>query len=239
MSCLSSTQKFLGFAALTAATSTMAFAQEEGNQAELMRRIERLEKQNATLRTSYTQARQDAESAEAKLQEIKARLEALGGAALGEEEERIVQAVADLDLANQRIQALESSSVKLSGAIIAYMKQALTEDSAARASVETSLREVDAALGLRQEPVRDGAGTLAEAQVLSMDSDSGLLVLNVGREVGIRVGMPLKVLRGTQTIADAIVTDVRKEVAGALIQKLQSSTDPVKVGDSASVKTNE
>ena len=47
----------------------------------------------------------------------------LGGAALGNSEERLIQAMADIEAFNDRVQRLEQASVKLSGAILAYMKQ--------------------------------------------------------------------------------------------------------------------
>jgi hypothetical protein len=105
--------------------------------------------------------------------------------------------------------------------------------------VESSLRLLESVLGYRQQPVRDGAGTLAEAKVLSIDSESGVVVLNAGRTAGMQVGMPVRVTRGAQTIGEAVVTDVRKEVCGALVQKLAAPAEPVRVGDSASVKTND
>ena len=234
---ISSSSIYKTFLAVSvAATGCLAHAEDETT-AELTRRIERLEKQNATLRVSYAQARKDADDATAKLVEIRSRLEALGGAALGNSEERLVQAVSDLEILNKKVQDLEQVAVKLSGAVIAYMKQAISEESATRLAVESSLRELDSVLGFRLAPVRDGAGNLAEAQVLSIDSDSGLLVLNAGRAAGMRIGMPLVVSRGAQIIGEAVVTDVRKEVCGALIQKLQTPAETVRVGDSASVKT--
>lgn len=211
----------------------------EEDTAALTRRIERLEKQNAALKASYVQARSDADKAAAQLVDIRTRLEALGGAALGNSEERLIQAVADIEASNDRIQRLEQVSVKLSGAILAYMKQAISEDANARTAVESSLRLLESVLGYRQQPVRDGAGTLAEAKVLSIDSESGVVVLNAGRTAGMQVGMPVRVTRGAQTIGEAVVTDVRKEVCGALVQKLAAPAEPVRVGDSASVKTND
>lgn len=211
----------------------------EEDTAALTRRIERLEKQNAALKASYVQARSDADKAAAQLVDIRTRLEALGGAALGNSEERLIQAVADIEASNDRIQRLEQASVKLSGAILAYMKQAISEDANARTAVESSLRLLESVLGYRQQPVRDGAGTLAEAKVLSIDSESGVVVLNAGRTAGMQVGMPVQVTRGVQTIGEAVVTDVRKEVCGALVQKLAAPAEPVRVGDSASVKTND
>ena len=80
------------------------------------------------------------------------------------EKKRLIQAVADIEASNDRIQRLEQASVKLSGAILAYMKQAISEDANARTAVESSLRLLESVLGYRQQPVRDGAGTLAEAR---------------------------------------------------------------------------
>ncbi|MFR4417101.1 MAG: hypothetical protein ACLT8E_06825 [Akkermansia sp.] len=166
----------------------------EEDTAALTRRIERLEKQNAALKASYVQARSDADKAAAQLVDIRSRLEALGGAALGNSEERLIQAMADIEAFNDRIQRLEQASVKLSGAILAYMKQAISEDANARTAVE-SPAPLESVLGYRQQPVRDGAGTLAEAKVLSIDSESGVVVLNAGRTAGMQVGMPVQVTR--------------------------------------------
>lgn len=82
----------------------------EEDTAALTRRIERLEKQNAALKASYVQARSDADKAAAQLVDIRTRLEALGGAALGNSEERLIQAVADIEASNDRIQRLEQAS---------------------------------------------------------------------------------------------------------------------------------
>lgn len=238
---LSSSSRFCSYAsaALAAVVLGADFVQGDESRADLLRKIERLEKQNTTLKTSYIQARQDADRAEGKLQEIRKRLEALGGSALGDSEQRLIDAMGNLEAANEELDILKKASVKLSSAVIAYMSQALTDDPAARSAVESALRETDVALGFRQAPARDFAGTLDNASVLSIDSDSGLVVVNVGREGGLRVGMPVEISRGDQILANTIVTDVRKEVAGVLILKLLNPALMVAVGDRATVKTNE
>ncbi len=238
---LSSSSRFCSYAsaALAAVVLGAGFVQGDESRADLLRKIERLEKQNTTLKTSYIQARQDADRAEGKLQEIRKRLEALGGSALGDSEQRLIDAMGNLEAANEELDILKKASVKLSSAVIAYMSQALTDDPAARSAVESALRETDVALGFRQAPARDFAGTLDNASVLSIDSDSGLVVVNVGREGGLRVGMPVEISRGDQILANTIVTDVRKEVAGVLILKLLNPALMVAVGDRATVKTNE
>ena len=71
------------------------------------------------------------------------------------------------------------------------------------------------------------------------DRESGLIVINAGREAEIQVGMPMQITRGDQIIARAIVTDVRKKVAGLLVQKQVSNNLVVNVGDRVSVTTND
>ncbi len=214
-------------------------ARSEESATEPDRRVARLEKQIATLKASYAQARIDAERAEARLAEIRSRLEALGGSALGDSEQRLIETVGELETAHAELDAVKQSSLKLSGAVMAYMRQALAEDAEARAAVESAIRELDVALGFRNEPASDIAGTPDNASVLSIDSESGLIVLNAGREAGMRVGMPVEISRGDQAIADAIVTDVRKEVSGVLVRKRLNPSLSVAVGDRASLQTNE
>ena len=105
--------------------------------------------------------------------------------------------------------------------------------------LETSLREQEVALGLRTAPQDDLAGSVDEARVLSIDSESGLIVINAGRDAKVEVGMPMQITRGDQSIAKAIVTDVRKKVAGMLVQKHLNPALSVGVGDRVSLTTNE
>ncbi len=225
--------------AFAASCASQATAREDAGRAELESKIARLERQNTTLKASYVQARHDAERAEERLRDIRSRLEALGGSVLGDREQRIVETMRELEAVNAELDALKQASVRLSGSVMAYMRQALAEDAVARANVEASLRELDVALGFRNQPVRELDGTTEQSVVLSIDSESGLIVLNAGREAGMRVGMPVLISRGDQAIADAIVTDVRKDVTGVLVRKRLNPSLSVAPGDRASLKTNE
>lgn len=237
-SVLSSLRTLLPIVAFMAVTGVQG-AEQGGTEAELLRKIERLEKQNATLRVSYAQSQKEAADSSAKLAEVRRRLEALGGTSGTGSEERLVSAVAEIEFLREKLRKLEEASVRLSGVVIAYLKQAVSEDTQARAKVESQLRELDTLLEFRQQPVRAGAGTLANASVVSIDSESGLLILNVGTNEGLRVGMPLTITRGDQSIAEAIVTDIRKNISGALVQKLTKPSELVRIGDSAAVKTQD
>lgn len=211
----------------------------EGGSGAADHKIAQLERQVATLRESYALARADADEARRQLRDIRARLEALGGAALGSGEERLIDTVSQLEAANAELDTLRQTSLVLSAAVTAYVRGALVEDAAARQALEAAMRELDVALGLRQAPRTDLSGSMTDARVLSIDSESGLIVINAGREAKIEVGMPMQITRGDQAIARAIVTDVRKTVAGMLVQRQLNPALSVAVGDSVSVTTND
>ena len=224
----------LGLLFLGAASLVGAAEADYGTQ----HKISHLERQVATLRESYALARADADKARSELREIRARLEALGGAALGDREERIIDTSAQLEATQAELESLRRAAMRLASAISSYMTGALVEDAAARQDLETALREQEVVLGMRLAPQDDLAGSLDDARVLSIDSESGLIVINAGREAKVRVGMPMEITRGDQIIARAIVTDVRKKVAGMLVQQHLNRSLSVGVGDRVYVTTN-
>ncbi|MDO5471401.1 MAG: hypothetical protein Q4F38_08890 [Akkermansia sp.] len=211
----------------------------EGGSGAADHKIAQLERQVTTLRESYALSRADADEARRQLREVRARLEAIGGAALGNGEERLIDMAAQLEASNAELDTLRQTSLMLSAAVTAYMRGALTEDTAAREALDAALRELDVALGLRQPVQNELAGTVTDARVLSIDSESGLIVINAGREAKVEVGMPMQITRGDQAIARAIVTDVRKKVAGLLVQRQLNPSFSIAVGDSVSVTTHD
>ncbi len=200
-------------------------------------KIAQLERQNAVLRESYALARQDASDARSELREIRERLDALGGAALGQGEARLIETVAQLEATRADYETLRKIALNLSNTVAAYSQGALVEDANASLELEAALRELEVGLGYRTAPQNALAGNLNHSTVVSIDAESGLLVINAGQEAKIKVGMPMEIARGDQAIAYAVVTDVRKKVAGMLVQKRLSNSLDVKVGDSVSVKT--
>lgn len=228
-----------GLSLFTLAFGSVAqvLAQEAGSGTE--HKIAQLERQVAILREAYAIARADADEARRQMREVRARLEALGGTALGDSEERLIEVIAQMDAAMAEAEALRQAALNLAAAVDTYTRGALVEDEAARQGLDAALRELDVALGLRQAQQAPNSGTMHEATVLSIDSESGLIVINAGRDADIQVGMPMQITRGDQIIARAIVTDVRKKVAGLLVQKQVSSDLVVNVGDSVSVTTND
>ncbi len=224
----------VALAALAAVTGTAGASESDTE-----RRINQLERQIATLRESYTLARSDAAEARRQLREIRARLEAIGGTALGEGEQKLIETASQLEAARTELDALRQSTLRLTSALSVYMRAALVDDAAARQALEAALADLDVALGLRQAKQDELSGTVDEARVLSIDSESGLIVINAGSRAKVEVGMPMEITRGDQAIALAVVTDVRKSVAGLLVQKHLNPALSVSVGDRVSVTTND
>ncbi len=227
------------FAALALAACALPVFAAAGAGEGTERNIDQLERQLSTLRESYALARADADAARSQLRDIRVRLEALGGAGLGESEQRIIDTTAQLEASRKENEQLRASSMKLASAITTYMRGALVEDAQALLALEGALRDMDVALGLRQAPQSELSGTVDEAQVLSIDSESGLIVINAGREARVEVGLPMEISRGDQAIAMAVVTDVRKKVSGMLVQKHLNPALVVQVGDRVSVRSND
>ena len=220
------------------ASGTCAGAGEGGNGA-TDRRIDQLERQVASLRESYMLARADADAARKQLREVSVRLEALGGTALGGQEEKLIETAAMLESTRTELDKVRQGSLRLATAVAEYKRSAMVEDETARLALETALQDMEVALGLRQKPQSEFDGTLDEAKVLSIDSESGLIVINAGRKGGVEVGMPMEISRGDQAIAQAMVTDVRKSVSGLLVQRHLNPVLSITVGDRVSVKTND
>ena len=224
----------VALAALAAVTGTAGASESDTE-----RKINQLERQIATLRESYTLARSDAAEARRQLREIRTRLEAIGGTALGEGEQKLIETASQLEATRTELDALRQSTLRLTSALSVYMRAALVDDAAARQALEAALADLDVALGLRQAKQDELSGTVDEARVLSIDSESGLIVINAGSRAKVEVGMPMEITRGDQAIALAVVTDVRKSVSGLLVQKHLNPALSVSVGDRVSVTTND
>jgi hypothetical protein len=100
------------------------------------------------------------------------------------------------------------------------------------------MRELDEVLGLRQKPAPAAqTGTANRAKVMSIDPESGLLVLNIGDNQGTRIGTNYRLFRGEQAYGTAIIADVRRSISGAFVETLEANQGPVRLGDLAILET--
>lgn len=200
--------------------------------------ISDLQDQNKSLQRALAEANKGEKQAAERIAQVDNLLNALGKNLLDGGNDRLVQAAADLQLANERVSLLESTVMRLVSAISDYRRKAVISDPDALLRVETSLRELDAVLGLRQKPRPDvRTGSLQQARIVSLDQDSGMLVLNLGENQGAKIGMTFRLTRGQQPYGKAILADVRKGVSGAFVERLDTSTETPRPGDLAILET--
>lgn len=200
--------------------------------------VTELQKQNRTLQLALVEANQAEKKSGEQLNQVRERLEALGKNLLDGGDDRLIQAASDLQIANERITKLESSAAKLSATVQDYLRQAVVSDPDARVRVETAMRELDSLSGLRQKPLPDiRTGNLQQARIVSLDQESGMLVLNLGETQGARIGMTFQLRRGQEPYAKAILADVRKGVSGAFVEHIESKDHSPRLGDIAVLLT--
>ena len=114
------------------------------------------------------------------------------------------------------------------------MNRSRTAQAEARAVLEMELRAADRVLGVgKAEPLdAQAAGpTLTDASVVEVKPEFALVVANIGRDAGVKVGMPFQVWRDNRRVGDVRVIDVRDRISGAVIQNLVSEEDSIKTGD--------
>lgn len=204
------------------------------NVAKLQDLVNELRDQNRALEQALVQANKAEKASTDQLNQVRERLEALGKNLLDGGDDRLIQAAADLELSNERIAQMEAASVRLSSAIQDYLRSAVVSDPDARLRVETAMRELDSISGLRQKPRPDiRTGDLQRAQIVSLDQESGMLVLNLGETQGAAIGMTFRLMRGQQSYGKAILADVRQGVSGAFVEQIDSKDNTPRLGDTA------
>ena len=197
-----------------------------------------LQEQNQTLHRSLAEANRGEKQATEQLNQVRERLEALGKNLLDGGDDRLVQAAADLQIANEQVSALEGSVTRLASSVTDFLRKAVVSDPDARLRVETSLRELDAVLGLRDKRRPDvRSGSLQQSRIVSIDGESSMMVLNIGESQGARIGMTFQLSRGQQPYGKAILADVRKSVCGVFIESLDHPADTPRLGDTAILLT--
>jgi hypothetical protein len=194
-----------------------------------------------TLTDSLVVSNAEAELFRRKYSELQLRMDALGVEAVSKDraklEQRLLKAVSDLHLLQKEKEAYREQLLKLTETVLRYVKSTQSADPEARMAVETQLRatnQLTAARGANAHDDSEGPG-LMDGTVISMKEEWSLVVGNLGAEQGVKLGMPLRVVRAGKTIATLRVVDVREKISGAVVQELDSEKVKIRVGDSLQV----
>ena len=212
--------------------------EDAANVAKLQDLVLDIREENQALQRALVESNKAEKASTDQLNQVRERFEALGKNLLDGGDDRLIQAAADLELANERIVQLEAAAARLSSSVTDYLRSAVVSDPDARLRVETAMRELDSISGLRQKPRPDiRTGDLQRAQIVSLDQESGMLVLNLGETQGATIGMTFRLMRGQQSYGKAILADVRQGVSGAFIEQIDSKENTPRLGDTAVLLT--
>jgi len=209
---------------------------------QLRQENEQLEKQlsNAqqsirALTSSLAESNAEAELFRRKYSDLALQMEALGLASASKDraklEQRLLAAVSDLQLAQKERDEYREQMLRLNEAILCYLKNSQGGDARARMELETQLRSLNTLL---DKPAGAPAAVepgLMDGSVVSVKAEWSFIVGNIGQKNGVKLGMPLRVLRNDRKIATVRVVDVRQKICGAVIQEMDSKKDNIQVGD--------
>jgi hypothetical protein len=187
------------------------------------------------LTSSLAESNAEAELFRRKYSDLQLQMEALGLASANKDraklEQRLLAAVSDLQLAQKERDAYRDQMLRLDEAMLCYLKTSQSADAKARMDVETQLRSIDKLVTKSTNAPDLPEPSLMDGSVISVKDEWSFVVGNLGEKQGVKIGMPMRAMRGDKRIATLRVIDVRQRICGAVVQEMDSKTDRIKVGD--------
>ena len=202
---------------------------------ELRRQFSIAQQSLRALTSSLAESNAEAELFRRKYSDLELRMEALGLASASKDraklEQRLLAAVSDLQLAQKERDEYRDQMLRLNEAMLRYLKTSQGGDAQARMEVETQLRSTNN-LVTRSASAPDSAEpSLLDGSVISVKDEWSFVVGNLGEKQGVKIGMPMRVMRNDRKIATLRVVDVRQKICGALIQEMDSEKEKIRIGD--------
>jgi hypothetical protein len=187
------------------------------------------------LTSSLAESNAEAELFRRKYSDLQLQMEALGLASASKDraklEQRLLAAVSDLQLAQKERDAYRDQMLRLDEAMLCYLKTSQSADAKARMDVETQLRSIDKLVTKSMNAPDLPEPSLMDGSVISVKDEWSFVVGNLGEKQGVKIGMPMRAMRGDKRIATLRVIDVRQRICGAVVQEMDSKKDRIKVGD--------
>jgi len=203
---------------------------------------------NANLRDSLMASNAESEEFRESYAKMRLQLEALGIEAVTDGDKgvegRLLKAMNDIRLLEEDKMRISEALINLSDKALHVIEQGKGDGQGSeelKVLLSSAVDDADKALGIGDDYEINGnvRGTIHEAKVIGVKDDYGMVVFNVGRVAGAKIGMPFRLFRKDRPVGSSIVVDVRDNVSAALIKKLNKEEDYPKVGDLASVATTE
>ena len=214
-----------------AVTAETLLAQNE----ELRRQLSIAQESLRALTSSLAESNAEAELFRRKYSDLELRMEALGLASANKDrsklEQRLLAAVSDLQLAQKEREEFRDQMLRLNEAMLRYLKTSQGGDAQARMDVETQLRGTNNLVTKSASAPDLPEPSLMDGSVISVKDEWSFVVGNLGEKEGVKIGMPMRVMRDDRKIATLRVVDVRQKICGAVIQEMDSEKEKIRVGD--------
>lgn len=202
---------------------------------ELRRQLSIQRESVKTLTTSLAESNAEAELFRRKYSDLELRMEALGLESANKDraklEQRLLTAVSDLQLAHKERDEFRDQMLRLNESMLRYLKTSQGGDAQARMEMETQLRKTNEIATRSTTTPQSAQPSLMDGSVISVKEEWSFVVANIGEKQGVKIGMPMRVMRGDKKIATLRVVDVRQRICGAVIQEMDSGKEKIKVGD--------
>lgn len=187
------------------------------------------------LTMSLAESNAEAELFRRKFSDLTLRMEALGLESADKDrtklEQRLLAAVSDLRLAEKERDDFRDQMLRTNEAVLRYLKTSQGGDAQARMDVEAQMRTASQLAGRPSNSAGENEPNLMDASIVSVKGEWSFVVGNIGAKQGVKIGLPLRVLRGDKRIATLRVIDVRQRICGAVIEDMVSEKEKIKVGD--------
>ena len=202
---------------------------------DLQRRLSVAQESLKALTSGLAESNAEAELFRRKYSDLQLQMEALGLASANKDraklEQRLLAAVSDLQLAKKERDEYREQMLRLDEAVLCYVKTSQSADAKARMDVETQLRSIDKLITKSTNAPDLPEPSLMDGNVISVKNEWSFVVGNLGEKQGVKIGMPMRVMRGDRRIATLRVIDVRQKICGAVIQEMDSKKERIRVGD--------
>jgi hypothetical protein len=212
-------------------TAAALLAQNE----EVRRQLSIQQESVKTLTMSLAESNAEAELFRRKYSELKLRMEALGLESANKDraklEQRLLTAVSDLQLTHKERDEFRDQMLRLNESMLRYLKTSQGGDAQARMDMETQLRRTNEIATRSTNAPQSAQPSLMDGSVISVKDEWSFVVVNIGEKQGVKIGMPMRVMRGDRKIATLRVVDVRQRISGAVIQEMDWEKEKIKVGD--------
>ncbi len=187
------------------------------------------------LTSSLAESNAQAEELRRKYSDLELRMEALGLASANKDraklEQRLLAAVSDLQLAQKERDEYRDQMLRLNEAVLCYLQTSQSGNAKARMDVEAQLRSINTLITKSTSAPDQPEPSLMYGSVISVKEEWSFVVGNLGEKQGVKIGMPMRVMRDDRNVASLRVVDVRQKICGAVIQEMDSNKEKIRVGD--------